>query len=126
MYRAYGLLQPTSNFSLATAALKLADKFPGYRIAEEGQRITVSKGDWEIHLTLNDGPEVLEESQTLAEQLSDGEEGAKMASSASRVEVYSDAPDKELEHFNDYLGMIEVLVSFRGLIAIDPEEPSLL
>lgn len=126
MYRAYGLLQPDTDFSLPTAALKLAAKFPGFQITQNGNRVIVAKGDWEIYLTLNDSPEVLEESQRLAEQLSDGEEGAKMASSAARVEVYSDAPDKELDHFNDYLGMVEVLMSFRGLIAVDPEEPSLL
>jgi hypothetical protein len=35
-------------------------------------------------------------------------------------------PDPELEHFNDYLLAVEVLQSFRGLIAVDPREPSLL
>ena len=43
-----------------------------------------------------------------------------------RVEVASDYPDPDMAHFNDYLSVIEVLQSFRGVIAVDPQEPSLL
>jgi hypothetical protein len=31
-----------------------------------------------------------------------------------------------MEHFNDYLLVVEVLKTFDGLIAVDPNEPSLL
>jgi hypothetical protein len=31
-----------------------------------------------------------------------------------------------MDHFNDYLQVIEVLQSFQGVIAVDPSEPSLL
>ena len=40
-----------------------------------------------------------------------------------RVEVWSDTPDPFMEHFNDFLSVVEVLKSFRGLIAVDPNEP---
>jgi len=31
-----------------------------------------------------------------------------------------------MDHFNDYVLAVEVLQSFKGLIAVDPREPSLL
>jgi hypothetical protein len=31
-----------------------------------------------------------------------------------------------MKHFNDYLLAVEVLQSFKGLIAVDPTEPALL
>jgi hypothetical protein len=31
-----------------------------------------------------------------------------------------------MAHFKDYLSVIEVLQTFKGMIAVDPNEPSLL
>lgn len=126
MYRAFGLLQKGNDFSLEAAAVKLAAKFPDFNILRDGNTLSVAKGDWEIHWTYNDRPEVLAESQLLAEELSGVGDGGDIASCSQRVEISSDIPDPEMEHFNDYLGTVEVLMSFRGVLAVDPEEPSLL
>jgi hypothetical protein len=125
MYRAYGLLQPSSDFSLDAAIQRLSAKFPEYLIARNGPQITVAKGDWEIQLLLNEQPYVAMESEGLAGHLA-GPEGNAVRLCTRRVEVWSDTPDPFLEHFNDYLRVIEVLKSFQGLIAVDPKEPNLL
>ena len=126
MYQAFGLLKPDTDFSLESAALKLAAKFPGWQLQRGDNLVTLAKDDWEIHMTVNRGPEVLQESRDMAETIAGEVDGAEIASCASRVEVASDIPDPEMDHFDDYLGVIEVLMSFRGLIAVDPQEPSLL
>jgi hypothetical protein len=86
----------------------------------------LSSEDWEIHLTLEDGPAVLEESIRIAEQISGAEDELGIRACNRRIEVASDVPDPKMEHFDDYLKVIEVLQTFRGVVLVDPEEPSLL
>jgi hypothetical protein len=86
----------------------------------------VSSTDWEIHLTLNESTTVLDESREMARHIGGSEDAKDLAACARRVELASDVPDREMEHFNDYLLAVEVLQSFKGLIAVDPKEPSLL
>ena len=126
MYQAYGLLKPDSDFTLAAAATKLAARLPDFSIAQDDQRLTLTSEDWEIHLVLNTGPEVIQEARTLEEGIGGAEDDLGITSCDRRVEVASDVDDPEMAHFNDYLTVIEVLKSFRGVIAVDPEEPSLL
>jgi len=128
MYRAFGLLQPGTDFALDQASARLAAKFPGYSVARRGDQITVAKGDWEIELALVAGPHVATESEGLVGKLAGLEpaEAGALTGSDRRVEVWSDTPDPFMEHFNDYLGVVEVLKSFRGVVAVDPHEPSLL
>ncbi len=126
MYQAYGLLKPDSDFTLAAAVQRLAAKLPRYAIAQSDQRVTVSSKDWEIHLVLSTAAEVIDEARRLEEGIGGAQDDLGITACTRRVEVASDTPDPEMEHFEDYLSVIEVLKSFRGLIAVDPEEPSLL
>src|SRR5258707_1387244 len=73
MYHAYGLLLPTSDFTLAAAAKKLTSVVPAMKQKQSDRRITLSSGDWNIHLTLEDGPEVVEESIRIADHVGDAE-----------------------------------------------------
>jgi hypothetical protein len=126
VYSAFGLLKPDSDFTMAEAARRLAAKFPAFAVAQQGGAIVVSSAKWEIHLTLNDTPTVLEESHAMAERIGGAEDAKDIDVCARRVELASDIPDPQMEHFNDYLLAVEVLQSFKGLIAVDPREPSLL
>lgn len=125
MYSAFGLLQSSSDFALDEAVTRLKGRFPGFTVERAGNQITVAKDDWHIFLVENSGPAVLAESAKLAEKIA-GADGSEIAACARRVEVSSDIPDPFMEHFNDYLIVIEVLQSFRGVIAIDPKEPALM
>jgi hypothetical protein len=128
MYQAYLLLQPSTDFTFEAAQQKLAAKFPKLVPARAGDELTFTGDDWDFYVRLNAGPEVLADSEKFAEQIAgDGvEEGKAMAAIDRRVEIGSDMPDPEMDHFEDYLTLLETLRSFRGIIAIDPSEPSLL
>jgi hypothetical protein len=126
MYRAYGLLQAASDFTLDEAVTRLKSRFPDFSVERSGNQITVLKNDWEIFLVENADPAVLTESAELAEKIAGVEDGTEIAACARRVEVSSDIPDPTMEHFNDFLIVIEVLQSFRGVIAIDPKEPAFM
>ena len=101
---------------------------PGYAITRNGEQITIARGDWEIEVALVAGPQILTESVGITDKLA-GLEPAEAESLATRdrhVEVWSDTPDPFMEHFNDYLVVVEVIKTFSGLVAVDPNEPSLL
>ncbi|MBP3955235.1 hypothetical protein J8F10_08065 [Gemmata sp. G18] len=128
MYRALGLLRPDSDFTLDEARTRLAAKFPGFSVAREGETVTVSKGDWWIALALANGDHIREETNGLVGHLAGIEpaEAEALIASGRRVEVGTDVPDPFMEHFNDYLFVVEVLKSFNGVLAVDPNEPGVL
>jgi hypothetical protein len=128
MYRALGLLRSDTDFTLDAAATRLAAKFPAFAVARAGDQITVSQGEWWIALALVSGEYVRLETEGFVGHIAGIEpaEADALVASDRRVEVWTDVNDPFMEHFNDYLLAVEVLKSFRGLIAIDPKEPSLL
>jgi hypothetical protein len=128
MYRAFGLLKPDSDFNLERAVSRLETQFPGHKIARTGDQITIAKGDWAMEMAVVTGPHVPTETQAITDKLAgfNPTETESLLISNRRVEVWSDIPDPFMEHFNDYLLVVEVLKSFNGLIVVDPLEPSLL
>jgi hypothetical protein len=128
MYRAYGLLKPDSEFTLQQLMARLTPRFPGYSITRNGDQITIAKGDWEIEMALVAGTHIPIETQGIIYRIAGLEptDAEAVAASERRVEIWSDTPDPFMEHFNDYLLTIEAIKTFHGLIAVDPQERSLL
>jgi hypothetical protein len=128
MYRAYGLLQKDSNFDLDVAAARIVGKIAGSSSSRAENTVTVAKGEWSIFVALVTGVHVRFETEGIVGKLAglDTAEAEPLLASDSRVEVWTDDPDSFMEHFNDYLSIVEVLKSFSGLMAVDPNEPSLL
>jgi hypothetical protein len=126
MYRAYGLLQPASDFTLDAAEARLRTSFPDATVSRSGDQISVVKGDWEIELLLNAAAYVLAESVGLAEKIAGLEDGLFMESCNRRVDVWSDTPDPFVEHLADFHAVIEMLRTFKGMIVVDPKEPALM
>ncbi|MCS6865343.1 MAG: hypothetical protein RMJ56_00810 [Gemmataceae bacterium] len=128
MYRAVGLLRPDTDFTLDEAEARLRSQFPNFTLTREADQIVVSDGSWWIALALRSGADVSTETQGLVERLAgvEPQEADALIASGRRVEVWTDIPDPFMEHFNDYLKMVEVLKSFAGLLAVDPKEPGVL
>ncbi|OWK47279.1 hypothetical protein [Fimbriiglobus ruber] len=127
MYRAYGLLLPSSDFTVDEAFRRLTVRFPQYSVLLGGNgQITVESDVWEIEVALVDGPHVLNESQGFAEHIAGVSELGNVASCDRRVEVWSDTPDAEMAHLKDFQDLIEVLKTFTGVIVVDPKERQLL
>ncbi len=128
MYRAFGLLSPDTDFNLDESLARMTEKFPGFTVARDGDRINVSKGEWWISLAVVAGAHIQKETEGLIGHLAGVEpaEAEALVASDRRVEVWTDVPDPFMEHFNDYLFVVEVLKSFTGLLAVDPNEPGVL
>ncbi|WP_439621107.1 hypothetical protein [Gemmata sp.] len=128
MYRACGLIKSDTDFTLDEAFARLKAKFPGHTVTRAADRVVVAQGNWSIMMTVLSGPDVRDETQGIADKIAGLEQAETEAYVATgrRVEASSDDPDPFMEHFNDYLLVVEVLKSFRGLLAVDPKEPGVL
>jgi hypothetical protein len=126
MYSAYALLLPDSDLKLSAAKDRLAMKFPEAAVELKGSEITLTEGDWDYHLILNKEPEVLSQSEELAGRIAGLDEDTPMRECNRRVEVWSETPDPFMEYFDRHFQVLDVLRSFKGVILVDPKEPSLL
>jgi hypothetical protein len=128
MYHAIGLMQATSDFAIAAAAARLQQALPEHRVIQEGPHIRIERGEWWIAVELVAGPQLRGETEGLVGKLAGLEpaEAESYVASEQRVEVCTDVPDPFMEHFNDYLSVVEVLKSFRGMLVVDPKEPGVM
>ncbi len=128
MYRAFGLLRPDTTFTIDAAQAQLAAQLPGLALARDANQLVLSQGEWWLALALVTGAHVREETEGLVGHIAgiEQDEAEVLAKSDKRVEVWTDVPDPFMEHFDDYLKVVEVLKSFDGLLAVDPKEPGLL
>ena len=126
MHHALALMQPESDLTLAAAQDRLKITFPEASIALKGGEIAIAEGDWDYHLVLQKGPEILEESEGLAGRIAGLDDDTAIRSCDRRVEVWSDTPDPFMEYFEKHFQVLGVLREFKGVILVDPSEPSLL
>ncbi|MFO0823546.1 MAG: hypothetical protein U0792_10590 [Gemmataceae bacterium] len=128
MYRAYGLLLPKTDFNLDTAASRLAAKMAGATVARNGNIVSVSKGNWTLNIADVTGDHIPNETVGITDHIAgfERDDADQLAKSNRRIEVWTDDPDPFMEHFNDYLFAVEVLKSFSGVIAVDPNGPDVL
>ena len=125
MYRVYGILTPTSDFTLEEGARRLAARFaPGFVRMSPGV-VWVGTDDWLMQLQMVQGPDAQLEHEGIAGRLAGGD-AVEIATCDRRVEAWSDTPDMGMAHFADFQTVIEVLKSFPGVVVVDPKEPGVL
>lgn len=126
MYNAHGLLTPATDFTLSALRDRLQKKFPAASATCDGNVVKLAGPDWSFQLFINDSPEIVAQHQDMAEKLGSVEDNPDVAKCVKRVELWSETQDPFLEHFADYQEIVSVLQSFKGLIAVDPNEPAFL
>jgi hypothetical protein len=129
-YQALIMLPPDSGASLnaAYARLRSSGSFDStsLTLASTPNSIELTSGRWHLVIGLASGPHVLEESREIAQRYGAARsDQTLLASSDTRFELESDA-DPEMEHFNDYVHMVEHLTAaFQG-VAFDPRAEEFL
>jgi hypothetical protein len=126
MYHAFALLQPDSNLTLPATASKLKAAFPNFDVEQSSAEIVLANDSWDYHLLLESGPDVLNESQSLARRIVGLDDDSPLGSCDRRLNMSSDTPDPFMEHFDDHFKVLEALRGFKGVILVDPNEPALL
>ena len=98
MYRAYGLLQPGSDFTTTAAEPQFRARFPAFTVTRSGDRLSLVSGEWELKLWVNADPQVANETAGLAGKIAGMEpaEAAVLEACNRRVEVWSDCHGRRL------------------------------
>jgi hypothetical protein len=119
-YEALVLLPADCVADLKAAEALLRKTLPQMRVSYEDQTLALSDG-WEIRIGLNDEAHVIEESQEIVEEFGASRPDAdRLATANRRFEVSTD-PDPDMDRFNDYVLVLETLMSFEGAAAFDPQ-----
>lgn len=124
-YTASVLLAPGTHISLQDAKVKLLNFFSNdraqYPVSTEhnDNRLVLTLGNWSLYIHLNSGPQVLQESQEMAEAFGQNHSNrAVIATCDSRLEITC-TPDKNMEHFNNYILALEHLSSISGVFVFE-------
>lgn len=85
--------------------------------------VAVRWDGWSFRLSVEDQPHVRAESEGIAEAFASGRPNRDLiASCRRRISVAAD-PDPDMDHFNDYLFIMERLGKLTGVILFDPKVP---
>lgn len=125
------LLPGTEPVSLPWLAERVTKRFasePGVRVAVEAtnlhsfEHLAVAWGEWEIRITKEEAETVLEESREIAGSIgSHRADRDRIAGCRRRFSLSSD-DDPEMDRFNDYLFIVEILEKIPGAILIEDGE----
>jgi hypothetical protein len=81
--------------------------------------LKIQKGTWTLYVSWEDAAHVVEESKDMAARfLSNNIDQVAARSSSSRISTYAD-PDPKMEHFNDYVFVLEVFDRFPGFYVLE-------
>lgn len=94
---------------------------PPAQIAIESDCITITVEDWQLRISANGDPDVLEESQEIAATHLEPEDPKRaiLATYGFRLEISCDE-DPNMDYFNYYIYALEALSEFPGAIVFDP------
>lgn len=108
---------------------RLAADIPGvglYRSAIPGRSefLELTWDDWGIAVGYESGDVVAEESQEIAQAYAEFRPDREAIAQCRQRIVVNSAPDPEMEHFNDFVFVLESLEKFPGAVLFDPQNES--
>lgn len=81
---------------------------------ENENELTVTIDDWNCFISLESGPDVIEESRELAKMFAkDRPDRDEIAASGIRLSISTD-DDEDMDYFNDFLEILQELGDLRG------------
>ncbi len=107
-YRAFAVIPPNVDLSLAGLADRLASRLALFtrrtvHLVVQDDTLTLLVDEWSLHLALATGPHERAESRGIAQMFAkERADAGSIAASARRIEVRSD-PDPEVVYFNGYI-----------------------
>jgi hypothetical protein len=125
-YDAIAFLQSGSDCHLGGAARRLSNRFRHMQVTHDGKEITISAKAWQVTLHLAEGPLVAEESREMGEHFTRCPRASDIAKCERRVDIWSTDPDPNMDHFNDFILVLETLEEYRGIILFDAKTGDLI
>ena len=121
-YKAVAFIADDSEFTVPLAAerLRALPGVPDLTVTVAPNELTASFGGWDLHLMVDEGGYVPAEARETAAASPGYRNAAAVARCRRMAAIWSNDPDPEMDHFNDYLLSVEALVDeFRGVYAQD-------
>lgn len=125
-YELIALLTDEATVTLGQLGQELRQRLssdPPAEVLLQGEaNLVVRWSEWAFRFAYENDPQVLEESQEIAEHYgSSRSDDSRIAACRRRITVMGDA-DPNMDQFNDYLFIEEVLMKLPGVILFDPQE----
>jgi hypothetical protein len=122
LYEALALIPNECSFSLDALHLRLRSRFEdSFAIACHDGYVTLHDASWTLSLFLNSSAYVRDEAKEIVQKFGCGRPDAEALATASRrIELISTDESPEMEHFNDFVYVVEVLQSFPGVAVFEP------
>ena len=115
MYESVALISPQSTYAVDVLEREFRRRLAGFQVVRSGSRFKLSDGMWELSMTMNGDPAVLEASKEIADRYGEGRpDRDTIASCARRLEIRGGA-DPQMLHCNDYIVALECLEVFKGI-----------
>jgi hypothetical protein len=129
-YELIALLTDKAAVTLGQLSHELRQKFSSDPQAEillqDEANLVVRWTEWAFRIAYEADPNVLEESREIAERYGASRpDESLLAACRRRITVMGDA-DPNMDHFNDYLFIEEVLMKLPGVILFDPQEKAFI
>jgi hypothetical protein len=125
-YEAMAFLKDDSDFDIEVFKHHLIRCFPAMQIVQEGKTISLLLPEWEIHTHLADEPFVEIEALEMPEHCPECPRIDEISKCKRRVEIWSRSPDPQMDYFNDYITLCNVVEMFQGVILFDPMSGNLM
>jgi hypothetical protein len=121
-YHAFALIHADSDIDFAVITDRLTDRLRHMKVLRVGSSIQVFYRGWTINLNFVAAPHVVAESGEIAGNFAEGRpDRTKISGCNTRIEITGDV-DPDLDHFNDYVGVLDVLSRFDNIVLFDPEK----
>jgi hypothetical protein len=104
----------------------LRKRVPEANISRDEGSLTLALEDWTARLYLDEEASVAEEAQEFPSVFPQNPRASEIARCHRRIDIWCPLDDPNMDHFNDFLFILEVLWKFRGLILIDPGSGELI
>lgn len=128
----YVLLAPLANnvsISIEQLCEALSDRFSDWPLVSVGlnsdreiggKYVELLLGNWSLHVHLEDGPHVIEESRELAASYAQGRAEMRMIAECERRITVDSDEDQAMAYFNCYAIVCETVEAVGGIALFDP------
>ncbi len=122
-YHAIAFIADDSDFTVRRAAERWRSLrgVPDLRVEVASEKESLACfGEWELRLMVDEGGYVPAEARSVAARSPSYRNAVAVGRCQRMASIWSDDPDPDMDHFNDYLLAVEMLVDgFRGVYAQD-------
>ncbi len=123
-YRLMTMIPPDATITLGNVTDALEQRFsliqspPAINVQEK--MCTLDWSNWQFRMYWEDEPHVEEESREIAKRFASGRADTERIASCNRRITTAADDDPNMDHFNHYVFVMEVLEAFEGIYVFDP------